>query len=123
MFKAELQVELYYLFLFFLVCITAFFISAFPMQYQKRVPYNNLKIVLLAVIIICFIGYREWWVEEVFSDSIRYGYKYLRVTWDQLNEPKDIGFDLLTLSIKSLGFSNVEQLVIDLLNNGYKFNL
>ena len=27
------------------------------------------------------------------------------------------------VDLKSLGFSNVEQLVIDLLNNGYKFNL
>ena len=27
------------------------------------------------------------------------------------------------VNLKSLGFSNVEQLVIDLLNNGYKFNL
>ena len=26
------------------------------------------------------------------------------------------------VNLKSLGFSNVEQLVIDLLNNGYKFN-
>ena len=27
------------------------------------------------------------------------------------------------VDLESLGFSNVEQLVIDLLNNGYKFNL
>ena len=27
------------------------------------------------------------------------------------------------VDLKCLGFSNVEQLVIDLLNNGYKFNL
>ena len=27
------------------------------------------------------------------------------------------------VDLKSLGFSNVEQLVIDLLNNGYKINL
>ena len=27
------------------------------------------------------------------------------------------------INLKCLGFSNVEQLVIDLLNNGYKFNL
>ena len=27
------------------------------------------------------------------------------------------------VDLKSLGFSNVEQLVIDLLNNGYKLNL
>ena len=27
------------------------------------------------------------------------------------------------VDLKALGFSNVEQLVIDLLNNGYKFNL
>ena len=27
------------------------------------------------------------------------------------------------VNLKSLGFSNVEQLVIDLLNNGYKINL
>ena len=27
------------------------------------------------------------------------------------------------VDLKSLGFSNVEQLVVDLLNNGYKFNL
>ena len=27
------------------------------------------------------------------------------------------------VNLESLGFSNVEQLVIDLLNNGYKFNL
>ena len=27
------------------------------------------------------------------------------------------------VNLKCLGFSNVEQLVIDLLNNGYKFNL
>ena len=26
------------------------------------------------------------------------------------------------VDLKSLGFSNVEQLVVDLLNNGYKFN-
>ena len=27
------------------------------------------------------------------------------------------------VDLKALGFSNVEQLVVDLLNNGYKFNL
>ena len=27
------------------------------------------------------------------------------------------------VDLKSLGFSNVEQLVVDLLNNGYKINL
>ena len=27
------------------------------------------------------------------------------------------------VNLKSLGFSNVEQLVVDLLNNGYKINL
>ena len=29
----------------------------------------------------------------------------------------------IDVDLKALGFSNVEQLVIDLLNNGYKFNL
>ena len=29
----------------------------------------------------------------------------------------------IDVDLESLGFSNVEQLVIDLLNNGYKFNL
>lgn len=105
MFEASLQVAIFYNVLLIITFFTSFLILVLPNYYKINVPLNTVKTILLAVFALVFIGYREWWVEDVFVDSIRYGYSYLSINWSSLDASKDLAFDFLQLMCKSLGFT------------------
>lgn len=105
MFEASIQVSIYYNVLLFIVIFTAFFLAIKPLDFQREFKYNGMFSIFLVIYVVLFIGYREWWVEEVFVDSIRYGYQYLSIEWSDLLNSKDLAYALLQLICKHLGLS------------------
>lgn len=98
MFEATTQVTLFYVILSIFVCITSFFLL-----YRPQLQYTILKSffgIIVLLFCILFIGYREWWVADIFMDSARYGNFYLDYlagkTLDA-ESARDIGFEALSL--------------------------
>lgn len=107
MFEANTQVTLFYVILSFFVCMTSVLLVMFrPTQYNVSIKFFGVSIMLLFCIF--FIGYREWWNEDVFIDSIRYAEFYIEYLTGKsldLEAARDLGFDVLMALCSRIGFS------------------
>lgn len=112
MFEAILQVRVYYILLLIIVLFNSIDLYSHPNKYLSRIPYNYWKGVCLFVFCLLFIGIREWWIEDVFVDSIRYAESYRIMKFSDLQDAKDFGFTLFSLSCKSMGFSTSNYFLI-----------
>lgn len=102
MFEAHTQVTIYYVLLSVFVLIFSMIIAAKP---QVASRYSSTIITLLLIFCALFIGWREWKVEEVFVDSVRYGESYLTLAYRSSEDAKDIGFYALQYVCKTFGLS------------------
>lgn len=107
MLDAYLHVFLFRYILLFIVCVESFYL----LLCHNRIYVNgvvNLRLVLFFIFCLYFVGYRQWWIEDVFGDSIRYGKAYLEFSlyksWD-FETYKEYGFWLLTYLCRWLGLS------------------
>ena len=105
MFEATLQVSIFYVFVTILILTSVSFASLLPARVVQAESVNNLLIVVTSLIIIIILGYREWWVEEAFGDSIRYGFSYLQASSESVEFSKDIGFGVLIFVCRYFGLS------------------
>lgn len=102
MFEAHAQVTIYYTLLSVFVLILSILIATKPKATSK---YSSVITTLLLVFCVLFIGWRDWWVEEVFVDSRRYGEAYLSLEYKSSEYAKDIGFYALEYLCKGFGIS------------------
>lgn len=105
MFEAILQIRVYYILLLIIVLFNSIDLYSHPCKFFRRIPYNHWKEVCLFVFCLLFIGIREWWIEDVFADSIRYGESYQVMKFSDLQDAKDFGFTFFSLFCKLMGFS------------------
>ena len=107
MFEATTQVLVYKILLFMAVCITSVFLLM-SRSYRRYYSSANFGMFLLFFFSVLFIGYREWWNEDVFVDSVRYGSFYIEYLAGKLldsEEARDIGFEWMTQFCANLGLS------------------
>lgn len=98
MFEAHLQVSIFY------TLLSVFVLSCSILMVTKRESvyrYSLPLMIMLAFFAILLIGWREWWVHEVFFDSYRYGSFYVNALFDA----KDMGFYVLQDQCKRAGLS------------------
>ena len=106
MFDARTQIFLFDTILLVFIVFIVLFILFRSKSYKLLIGSNGI-LCLLTLFCICFIGIREWWKEEFFVDSIRYGMSYLDLLkWDSdLEDAKDVGFNAFSLFCASIGCS------------------
>ena len=107
MFEAHTQVLLFKIILLVIVIITVIFLLLFPAK-RRKITSSKLFLCSLTLFCICFIGIREWWVEEVYSDSIRYGQSYLILSNHltlNIKDAKDVGFSVFSWLCAQLSLS------------------
>lgn len=102
MFEAHAQVIIYYVLLSIFVLIISMLIATNSKEVSK---YSSIIVATLVFFCILFIGWRDWRIEEVFVDSIRYGESYLTLDYKSSEDEKDIGFYAIQKICKGLGIS------------------
>lgn len=102
MFEAHTQVTIYFTLLSIFVLFFSILIAEKPETTSK---YSSAITTLLLIFCVLFIGWRDWRVQEVFVDSVRYGQAYLTFDHSSSEDVKDIGFYTLQYLCKSIGIS------------------
>lgn len=105
MLEAYTQIHLFYGLLFIFVIFSTVKIFIKQNEYINSVVSNQIMTILLLLYCILFIGYRQWWVEDAFGDSVRYGKSYLLMVRSYFSEAKDLGFALFTYICRRLNIT------------------
>lgn len=107
MFEATTQVLIYRILLATAVIFTAIYLLL-RQKYIRNKFIADFGMFSLLLFCIFFIGYREWWNEDVFVDSVRYGGFYIEYLAGKIidsEEARDIGFEIMTQTCANLGLS------------------
>lgn len=107
MFEANTQVLIYKILLLLAVGFTSVYFLLLRKYFRNHfiADFGMFSLLLFCVL---FIGYREWWNEDVFVDSVRYGGFYIEYLSGKLidsEEARDIGFEIMTKACANLGLS------------------
>ena len=102
MFEAHLQVQLFYTLLSIFVLCGAVFITYDNKSVWR---YSSVIVYALAFFAILFIGWRQWWVQEVYVDSVAYANYYNALSYHSSEDTKDLGFFILQSICHTCGFS------------------
>lgn len=105
MFEASQQVAIFYNSLLIINLLTFIDLYSHPRKFMNKIPYNHWLEVGLFIFCLLMIGFREWRVEDVFVDSIRYGEAYEILKFENVLDGKDTGFLLFSYICKLLGCS------------------
>ena len=102
MFEAHTQVTIYYILLSVFVLIFSALIALKPGTTSR---YSSAITTFLLIFCVLFIGWRQWWVQEVYVDSVTYAYSYNNLAYSTSDDAKDLGFYALQSICKTCGLS------------------
>ena len=108
MFEAHAQVYIYRITLLVVVFLFALLLPFSRPDVRRGIVGGRGLLFLLSLFCICFIGIRDWRVEEVFVDSVRYAASYLFYLSGyvpNMGEVKDVGYESFALFCANLGLS------------------
>lgn len=105
MFEAALQVQIFYTFTVIIVLLYNLYVFCSPLRIRLNPQINYIFVIIISLFAIMIIGYREWWAEDFFGDSIRYGYAYLQVSTTEIDQNHDLGYSILMFICRNLNLS------------------